>query len=95
MPSESDFQEHIERLLNPPVGEGENLLHMEDYNVNMPILDDPITIAEVQNVIDHQLKAGKGAGPDGVSPGVFKLLPGESVMFLCTLMNSIFLTGYI
>ena len=94
MPSESDFQEHMERLLNPPVNEGENLLHMEDYNVNMPILDDPIAIAEVQHVIDHQLKAGKGAGPDGVSPGVFKLLPGEWVMFLRTLMNSIFLTGY-
>ena len=60
----------------------------------MPILGDPITIADVQSVIDQQLKAGKGARPDGVSPGVFKLLPGEWVMFLCTLMNSIFLTGY-
>ena len=51
----------------------------------MPILGDPITIADVQSVIDQQLKAGKGARPDGVSPGVFKLLPGEWVMFLCTL----------
>lgn len=94
MPSENDFEEHMERLLNPPVGGEENLLHMEDYNVNMPLLHDPITTTEVQNVIDHQLKAGKGAGPDGVSPGVSKLLPVEWVMFLCTLMISISLTGY-
>ena len=80
MPSIADFQEHMERLLNPPADEGENPLHMEGYNVNMLLLDDPITIAEVQHVIDHQLKPGKGVGPDGASPGVFRLLPGEWFM---------------
>lgn len=94
MPSEYDFQEHMERLLDPPAGEGENLLHVEDYEMNIPLLDDPITTAEVQHVIDQQLKPGKGAGPDGVSPGLFRLLPGEWMMFLCTLVNSIFVMGY-
>ena len=57
-------------------------------------MDDPITPAEVKHVIDHQLKPGKGAGPDGISPGLFKLLPGEWLVFLCTLFNSIFVMGY-
>lgn len=69
-------------------------LQMEGYNVNMPLLDNSITIAEVQHVIDHQLKPGKGAGPDGKSPGVFKLLQREWLIFLCTFVNLIFVTGY-
>lgn len=48
-----------------PADAGENPLRMEGYNVNTPLLDDPIPTAEVQHFIDHQLKAGKGAGPDG------------------------------
>lgn len=42
---------------------------------------------EVQYVIEHQLKSGKWAGPDGVRHSMFKLLPVERVIFLCTFMN--------
>ena len=94
MPTEHEFQQHMEMLLNPPAGEEGNARQMADYEVNIPLLDDPITPAEVRHVIDHQLKPGKGAGPDGVSPGLFKLLPGEWLVFLCTLFNSIFVMGY-
>ena len=39
-----------------------------------PLLDDPIQEIEVDQQISR-LNAGKAAGPDGVPPGVFKLLP--------------------
>ena len=43
-------------------------------DVNIPILDNHITSEEVQAQI-RKIKPNKSCGPDGVSPGVLKMLP--------------------
>ena len=91
-PSESEFQEHLEKLLNPS---GEYITtDLEEYRTTIPILDDPIVNKEVSDVLDKHVKPDKGCGPDGNSPGAFKLLPGQWVAFLCFLFNIVFVAGY-
>ena len=61
-------------------------------DVTIPVLDDPISPNEVQIQI-KKLKGNKACGPDGVPPGVFKILPIEWVLYISTLFNNIFLPG--
>ena len=91
-PTESEFQEHLEWLLNPP---GEAIaIDVMEYITTVPILDDHINISEVTAVIEKQIKPNKSCGPDGISPGVFKLLPVTWLRLLCTLFNMVFAIGY-
>lgn len=62
---------------------------VNDHNVYIPVLDDPITPLEVCNQI-HKLKPGKASGPDGVPPGIFKLLPAQFIVMISTLFNHVF-----
>ena len=63
-------------------------------NVHMPVLDNPIEPTEVDHVIKHQLKSNKGCGPDGLSPGIFKLLPVQWIFHLTCLLNAVFAVSY-
>ena len=91
-PSETQFQVHLEKLLNPT---NESIkTDISNYHVNIPVLDEKISVKEVSDVIDKQVKSDKGCGPDGNSPGAFKLLTGQWVEFLCFLFNIIFVAGY-
>ena len=91
-PSELEFQEHLEKLLNP---RGERItVDLSEYHTTIPILDEPIRTKEVSEVLEENVKPDKGCGPDGNSPGVYKLLPGQWVSFLCFLFNVIFVAGY-
>ena len=91
-PSEAEFQEHLEKLLSPC---GEKITtDLSEYQTTIPILDDPIITKEVSDVLDDHLKPDRGCGPDGHSPGVYKLLPGQWVSFLCFLFNLVFVAGY-
>ena len=60
-------------LLNPP---GMQPLNADNIttDISIPLLDDPIDPGEVVHVIEKQLKPNKGCGPDGLSPGIFRLL---------------------
>lgn len=61
-------------------------------NVSIPILDDPIRQDEVQTQI-KELKSDKACGPDGIPPGVFKIMPVQWITFLVSIFNSIFMQG--
>ena len=91
-PSEAEFQVHLEKLLNPEHESVNN--DLSNYHVQIPILDNKIECKEVIEVLESQVKENKGCGPDGNSPGVFKLLPAMWVGFLCLLFNVIFVSGY-
>ena len=91
-PSETQFQNHLEKLLNP-ANETINT-DISDYHINIPVLDEKIALKEVSDVLEMQVKSDRGCGPDGNSPGVFKLLTGQWVIFLCYLFNIIFVAGY-
>ena len=91
-PSETQFQDHLEKLLNP---RNETIeCNFTDHQVRIPVLDDNIEVKEVDDVLKSQVKGDKGCGPDGNSPGAFKLLPEQWVVFLCYLFNIVFVAGY-
>ena len=54
--------------------------------MNVPILDDPIVMKEVDDEI-MKLKPNKGAGPDGLSPGLFRWFPKSWISILLLLFN--------
>ena len=45
-------------------------------------------------MINNQIKPKKSAGLDGVSPGLFKLLPVQWILTLTLLLNNVFVLGY-
>ena len=90
-PTESEFQQHLERLLDP-VGEVMPT-DLSDYRISVPVLDNEIEANEIKYVIAKQVKTNKGCGPDGISPCVFKLLPDSWISFLCIFLNVIFVAS--
>ena len=85
-PSDGAFKTYFETLLNPA-----DHAQLEPLNtaVTIPLLDDPISPEEVATQI-NQLKANKAAGPDGLSPGLLKLLPVQWILVLTTIFQGIF-----
>ena len=60
-------------MYNPPSVFVPNVDELQS-DVYIPVLDDPILPQEVQDQV-KRLKCSKACGPDGVPPGIFKLLP--------------------
>ena len=81
----------MEQLFYP---DGENPLNISEitqgYDVTIPVLDSEINIAEVEHIIQKQVKPNKSSGPDGVSPGLFRWLPVQWFLFLTVLLNMAF-----
>ena len=78
--------------MNPPPKD--DPIDLSNYNVSVPVLDKKIEMKEVEDVCVKQVKPDKSCGPDGNSPGVFKLLPSVWILFVCMLYNVVFATGY-
>ena len=90
-PGDEEFKDHFEKLFNS--ADAGELDANEFYTeVTIPVLDEPISTVEVETQI-KKLKSNKACGPDGVPPGLFKILPIEWVMYISILFNSIFLPG--
>ena len=62
------------------------------YSRRYLYLDEVITSDEIVNQIS-KLKPNKSSGPDGVPPGLLKVLPANWIMFITLLFNNIFLSG--
>lgn len=90
-PSDEEFKVFFEQNFNPPDGVA---LRERDlgHEVYVPILDDPISAWEVQQQV-QRLKPDKASGPDGVTPGIFKILPVEWIVLLTTLFNTVLSLG--
>ena len=58
----------------------------------MPVLDEPISVFETKCEA-RNMKANKACGTDGLTPGVFKMLPMPWLLLLITIFNSIFSSG--
>ncbi len=63
-----------------------------DAITTIPVLDDPLSSDEVVSQI-NQIKSDKACGPDGVPPGILKLLPAQLVLQIATLFNVISNSG--
>lgn len=90
MPTDQQFKEYFEEILNPPNVQECDLAEMET-NVSMPVLDSPITAWEVSQQI-KKLKPNKTCGPDGLAPGVMKFLPVTWIITISLLFNCIFVS---
>lgn len=66
-PSDEDFKDHFEGVLNPP---GQTALPQDGVstNVNIPILDEPISPAQVQDQI-RMIKPDQVCRPARLTPG--------------------------
>ena len=52
-PSEAQFQDHLEKLLNP---DNETITtDLSNYHVKIPILDDKIDVKECKEVLESQV----------------------------------------
>lgn len=52
----------------------------------------PIAVSEVQQQV-RRLKSEKASGPDDVTHGIKKILPGEWILLLTTLFNNVLSSG--
>ena len=94
-PTDAEFKIHLENLFYP---EGEEPLNVNellaDYNTSIPLLDSEITPEEVNDVIIKQVKPNKSSGIDGISPGLFHMLPAQWLLYLTMLLNAVFFSVY-
>ena len=87
--TDEEFKAHMETLLYPA---DSSPLELEPNVLcpYVPVLGDLFQVEEVKEVLTSQVKPSKSAGPDGVSPGVFRLLPTQCIIHLTVLFNSVF-----
>ncbi len=89
VPSDGEFKRHFEGILNslptaPPA-------HVST-DVTIPVLDDPISLAEVENQV-KRMKVDKACGSDGLTPSVFSMLSGQWLLAITSLFNTVFMSG--
>ena len=89
-PSDDQFKEHFERLLNPP--DSEPVVPPDPGGPYIPVTDAPITPAEILDAV-NSMKPNKSGGPSGIPPGFLRSLPAAWIMFLATLFTTIFYTA--
>ena len=65
-------------------------IDLSDTFVTMPVLDSEILISECQI---RKLKVDKANRPDGLCPGIFKVLPAQWVILITILYNVILTSG--
>ena len=90
-PSDEEFRSFYDHLMNVPTDDFTDIC--QEVNVTIPVLDSPISPDEVASQI-NKMKADKSCGPDGIAPGVFKLLSAQWVLLITTLFNVIFATAH-
>ena len=86
-PTDEQFASHFESLLNPPHGRDEIIIPRT--NITIPVLDSDISPDEVSEGI-KSLKPNKAAGPDGVGPGLLKMLPIAWIILITLIFNVVF-----
>ena len=89
-PSDKEFCEHYESLLNP---HGISVEYFPDKIKYMPILDDDIMTWEVESQV-KRMKSNKAAGCDCLPPGVLKLLDDSWIVLLTYVFNLVFAGVY-
>ena len=90
-PGDAEFQHHMEELLNPP--DRDTWPSIDDTQPTISVLDDHFTVPEVEKVVKDQMIPNKSSGPDGVSPGIFRLFPIQWLVYLTLLLNMVFVSG--
>ncbi len=85
-PSSEDFRAYYDEIYNLE-GSAAPDPNQCQSDVLIPVLDEPVQVDEV--ITQMNMKPNKSCGPDGVSLGVVKYLPGKWILALTALFNSI------
>ena len=80
-PSENEFKNHFEKLLNEPDSLSLELPPEIDECPYIPLTDDPIAPVEVLEA-NKIIKHDKSGGPSGIPPGILKALPNKWIVFM-------------
>ena len=90
-PSDEEFKNHFEELLNNPDSQNGPVDRTDtrSSSLYLPVTDDPIEPREVLDAIKH-IKPNKSGGPSGLPPGLLKLLPSSWIIFLAGVFTHIF-----
>ncbi len=86
-PSSEDFRAYYDEVYNPEGSTAPDPNQCQS-DVFIPVLDEPVEVGEVITQMNN-MKPNKSCGPDGVSPGVVKYLPGQWILALTEMFNSI------
>ena len=86
-PTDQEFANHFENLLNPP--NGPETINIPRSNVTIPVLDDEIHPNEVLDGI-KSMKPNKASGPDGIGPGLLRMLPMAWIILVTLMFNVVF-----
>lgn len=78
-PPDQEFKAFYENILNSP--SSSQLPGNTEDAIIIPILDDQITTEEVTQEVSN-MKSDKACGLDGLTPGLFKKLPGYWLVLL-------------
>ena len=92
-PDYKSLKRYFEDLLNPDKIEYADMPTVTNV-ICIPVLDDPITSVEVKDVLEKQVKAEKGCGPDGLLPKQLKCLPIQWILFFTQIFNTVLHTVY-
>ena len=88
-PSDDEFKELYEVQINQYLNSNEIYNSDDNYVTNILVLDNNIVPLEVTDHIS-KLKSDKTSGPDGIPPGIYKLLNYDWILLLTSLFNLIF-----
>lgn len=89
-PSSAEFKAQFMVILNPTINNHDVTEVATD--VTIPVLDEQISVAEVQEQI-KRMHLDKKCGPDGLPPGVFSLLPAQWVLAIVTFFKNVFVSA--
>ena len=93
-PPDEEFKAHFNRVVFPEGSHPLNVAEiMHGYETSIPSVDSVIEHHEWEEVIREQVKPNKSGGPDGLSPGIFRLLPAQFILFMTMLFNLAFYAG--
>ena len=82
------FKDHFEKLLSSNDETGVPITPSDlDSAPYIPLLDDPFTYSELENVI---FSLNKNKSYSGICPGILKVFPISWILFLLTVFNIIF-----
>lgn len=93
---EADTMKYFTGIFNSEKTKNNPIVHdikeeIDNYNVYIPSLDDPISMEELQFALRN---IGSGVSIDGIPPGIAKILPESFRMKILDLMNRIFTGSY-
>ncbi|MPC54497.1 hypothetical protein E2C01_048416 [Portunus trituberculatus] len=84
----TNFEEHVEKLLNPKDTPNIEEVVLENSVPYIPVLDDPFSMQESMESVNG---INKNKSYNGICPGIVEMLPKLWLSFFMLLINIVFM----